>query len=101
MRFLAKREQIEAEQMSELRIGEWIPEDQSVDSALQDDVLRLIFTCCHPALPEGSPRRFDATHHLRTDDRGNPAEAFLVTEKDHGAAAGTREDENPRRRHPL
>src|SRR5215470_14424226 len=48
MRFLAKREQIEAEQISERRIGEWIP-DESADGALPDDVLRLIFTCCHPA----------------------------------------------------
>src|SRR6516162_11701189 len=33
MRFLAKREQIETELLAEHRIGEWIPEDQSVDSA--------------------------------------------------------------------
>ena len=39
MRFLAKREQIEAEQMSEHRIGEWIPEEQAAEGALQDDVL--------------------------------------------------------------
>src|SRR6202030_1691876 len=65
VRFLAKREQIEAEQMSELRIGEWIPEEQAADGALQDDVLRLIFTCCHPALPE----------------EAEIAKAFLVSEK--------------------
>ena len=51
LRFLAKREEIEAELLSDDRIGQWFPEDESEDRTLQDDVLRLIFTCCHPALP--------------------------------------------------
>ena len=51
LRFLAKREEIEAELLSDDRIGQWFPEDESEDGTLQDDVLRLIFTCCHPALP--------------------------------------------------
>jgi len=51
LRFLAKREEIEAELLSVDRIGQWFPEDKSEDGTLQDDVLRLIFTCCHPALP--------------------------------------------------
>src|SRR5208283_2236349 len=38
MRFLAKREQIEAGQMSDHRIGQWIPEDSAEDSELEDDV---------------------------------------------------------------
>src|SRR5262249_48262540 len=33
MRFLAKREQIEAEVVSEQRIGEWIPEESSAEAA--------------------------------------------------------------------
>jgi RNA polymerase sigma-70 factor, ECF subfamily len=80
MRFLAKREQIEAEQMSELRIGEWIPEEQTAEGALQDDVLRLIFTCCHPALPEEAQIALT----LRTIcglTTAEIAKAFLVTEK--------------------
>ena len=53
MRFLAKREQIEAEQMSEHRIGEWIPEEQAADGALQDDVLAAHLHL----LPSGACRR--------------------------------------------
>ncbi len=80
MRFLAKREQIEAEQMSEGRIGEWIPEEVAVEGLLQDDVLRLIFTCCHPALPEEAQIALT----LRTIcglTTGEIAKAFLVSEK--------------------
>ena len=80
MRFLAKREQLEAEQMSEYRIGEWIPEEETAEDALQDDVLRLIFTCCHPALPEDAQIALT----LRTIcglTTGEIAKAFLVSEK--------------------
>ena len=80
MRFLAKREQIEAEQMSDRRIGEWIPEEPAAEGALQDDVLRLIFTCCHPALPEDAQIALT----LRTIcglTTAEIAKAFLVTEK--------------------
>jgi RNA polymerase sigma-70 factor, ECF subfamily len=80
MRFLAKREQIEAERMSERRIGEWIPEEEAAQSALQDDVLRLIFTCCHPALPEEAQIALT----LRTIcglTTAEIAKAFLVSEK--------------------
>jgi RNA polymerase sigma-70 factor, ECF subfamily len=51
LRFLAKRQEIETELMSDDRIGRWFPEDEGEEGELQDDVLRLIFTCCHPALP--------------------------------------------------
>ena len=80
MRFLAKREQIEAAQMSEHRIGEWIPEEPTAEGALQDDVLRLIFTCCHPALPEEAQIALT----LRTIcglTTAEIAKAFLVSEK--------------------
>src|ERR1700690_2695581 len=52
MRFLAKREQIESDLMSDRQMGEWFPDGPAEDAALNDDSLRLIFTCCHPALPE-------------------------------------------------
>jgi RNA polymerase sigma-70 factor (ECF subfamily) len=80
MRFLAKREQIETELISEHRLGEWIPEESSAQSALQDDVLRLIFTCCHPALPEDAQIALT----LRTVcglSTTEIAKAFLVAEK--------------------
>jgi RNA polymerase sigma-70 factor, ECF subfamily len=51
MRFLAKRQQIEADLMSDSQIGQWFADDESGNDELPDDVLRLIFTCCHPALP--------------------------------------------------
>jgi RNA polymerase sigma-70 factor, ECF subfamily len=80
MRFLAKRDQIEAELISEHRIGEWIPEEEAAESALQDDVLRLIFTCCHPALPDDAQIALT----LRTIcglTTAEIAKAFLVSEK--------------------
>jgi RNA polymerase sigma-70 factor, ECF subfamily len=80
MRFLAKRDQIEAELISEHRIGAWIPDEQAAEGALKDDVLRLIFTCCHPALPEEAQIALT----LRTIcglTTAEIAKAFLVTEK--------------------
>jgi RNA polymerase sigma-70 factor, ECF subfamily len=80
MRFLAKREQIEAELFADHRIGEWFPEDEAEDGILQDDVLRLIFTCCHPALPQEA----QVALTLRTIcglTTTEIAKAFLVTEK--------------------
>ena len=80
MRFLAKRRQIEAHLASDHQIGQWIPEDSAEDSELEDDVLRLIFTCCHPALPEEA--RIALT--LRTIcglTTTEIAKAFLVSEK--------------------
>ncbi len=80
LRFLATREQIEADLMSEHRIGEWFPQDSPEDSGLQDDVLPLIFTCCHPALPEEAQIALT----LRTIcglTTTEIAKAFLVSEK--------------------
>ena len=80
MRFLAKRRQIEVDLASDHRIGQWIPVDSAEDSELEDDVLRLIFTCCHPALPEEA--RIALT--LRTIcglTTTEIAKAFLVSEK--------------------
>jgi len=80
MRFLAKREQIEADLMSDHHIAEWFPEDSGEERILEDDVLRLIFTCCHPALP----REAQVALTLRTICGLTTAEiskAFLVSEK--------------------
>jgi RNA polymerase sigma-70 factor (ECF subfamily) len=80
MRFLAKRQQIEAELLSDQRIGQWFGADEAGDGAPADDVLRLIFTCCHPALP--SEAQIALT--LRTIcglTTTEIAKAFLVTEK--------------------
>ena len=80
MLFLAKRQQIEADLVSDQRIGQWFPEGSTQDRELEDDVLRLIFTCCHPALPEEA--RIALT--LRTIcglTTTEIAKAFLVSEK--------------------
>jgi RNA polymerase sigma-70 factor, ECF subfamily len=80
MRFLAKREQIQAELMSDHTMAEWLPEDSAEDNVLKDDVLRLIFTCCHPALPEEAQIALT----LRTIcglTTAEIAKAFLVSEK--------------------
>jgi RNA polymerase sigma-70 factor (ECF subfamily) len=79
MRFLAQRKQIEADLLSDHRIGQWFPEDATGDSGV-DDVLRLIFTCCHPALP--SEAQIALT--LRTIcglTTTEIAKAFLVSDK--------------------
>ena len=79
-RFLAKRRQIEADLVSDHPIGQWMPEDLAQAGELEDDVLRLIFTCCHPALPEEA--RIALT--LRTIcglTTPEIAKAFLVSEK--------------------
>ena len=79
VRFLAKRQQIEADLMSDHRIGQWFPDDAVAEEGPEDDVLRLIFTCCHPALP--SEARIALT--LRTVCGLTTAEiarAFLVSE---------------------
>ena len=78
--FLPNADQIEAELASDQRMGEWFPEDAMEDTVLQDDVLRLIFTCCHPALPQEA--RIALT--LRTIcglTTTEIAKAFLVSEK--------------------
>jgi RNA polymerase sigma-70 factor (ECF subfamily) len=46
-----KRSKVEAEKLREVAAMPVGPEDSDDDSTVQDDRLRLIFTCCHPALP--------------------------------------------------
>jgi RNA polymerase sigma-70 factor (ECF subfamily) len=46
-----KRRKVEAEKLREVAAMPVGPEDTGDESTVQDDRLRLIFTCCHPALP--------------------------------------------------
>jgi RNA polymerase sigma-70 factor (ECF subfamily) len=46
-----KRSKIEAAKLREVAAMSVGAEEESDGSAVQDDRLRLIFTCCHPALP--------------------------------------------------
>ena len=41
------------------------------NEGVEDDRLRLIFTCCHPALSPGGAGRADAARGVRPDDRGD------------------------------
>ena len=70
------------------------------DAALDDDMLRLIFTCCHPAFaPEAQ-----VALTLRTVcglTTAQVARAFLVERGGDGAAPGARQAEDPPCRHPL
>ena len=47
--FKAKQHQIEIEIASE-QAAQMFPNDGVEDAGVEDDILRLIFTCCHPAL---------------------------------------------------
>ena len=69
-------------------------------SEIPDDRLRLIFTCCHPALALEAQVALTLRTlcGLETDEI---ARAFLVPDGHHGAAAGARQAQDPRRRHSL
>ena len=74
------------------------PEFDKVD--IPDDRLRLIFTCCHPALSLESQVALTlrTVGGLETDEI---ARAFLIPPFDHGAAAGEGKTKDPGCRHPL
>jgi RNA polymerase sigma-70 factor, ECF subfamily len=80
MRFVAKRQEIEADLMSDHRIGQWFPEEETGDGGVEDDVLRLIFTCCHPALP-GEAQIALTLRTICGLTTAEIAKAFLVSEK--------------------
>jgi RNA polymerase sigma-70 factor, ECF subfamily len=80
MRFLAKRRQIEADLVSDQQIGQWFSDDEGGDEGLEDDVLRLIFTCCHPALP-GEAQIALTLRTVCGLTTAEIAKAFLVSEK--------------------
>jgi RNA polymerase sigma-70 factor (ECF subfamily) len=46
-----KRSSIEAAKLREVAAMAVVDDEDDVDSSVPDDRLRLIFTCCHPALP--------------------------------------------------
>ena len=46
-------------------------DEPAPDPDLPDDRLRLIFTCCHPALPAGRPGGDDAARGVRADHGGD------------------------------
>jgi RNA polymerase sigma-70 factor (ECF subfamily) len=52
---------------------------RDADSALDDDMLRLIFTCCHRPLPLRCKGRADASHGVRAA-RPRRSRALLASE---------------------
>ena len=72
----------------------------AADDPVEDDRLRLVFTCCHPALAAGRAGRDDAARSLRTHDRGN-RQRVPDSGTDAGAADRARQGENPRCPHPV
>ena len=68
--------------------------------SIEDDRLRLIFTCCHPALAAGRAGGAHAARSLRPDDRGDRA-GVPHRRADAGAAHRARQGEDPRRAHSL
>ena len=67
---------------------------------MRDDRLRLIFTCCHPALAHGRPGRAHAAAARRADHRRDRAR-LPGAGADHGPAAGPGQGQDPRRRDPV
>src|ERR671910_2124376 len=68
--------------------------------AIDDDRLRLIFTCCHAALAIGSPRGADAAHGRRSD-RARDRPCLPGAGDGHGSADHPREGQDQSGTHPL
>jgi hypothetical protein len=70
-----------------------------IPGAVRDDRLRLIFTCCHPALAAGA----QVALTLRLLGGLTTAEIARLpgTRADHGPAAGPGQGQDPRREDPL
>ena len=70
------------------------------DESIEDDRLRLIFTCCHPALAAGRAGGAHAARGVRPHDRRD--RAGVPWRRTHaGPAHRAREGEDPRRAHSL
>ena len=75
-------------------------DEPAEEDVVRDDRLRLIFTCCHPALASRRPGRADAAAPRRAHDRGNRAR-LPGARNDDGAAAGPSQGQDPRREDPV
>ncbi|GAA1287842.1 hypothetical protein GCM10009609_62960 [Pseudonocardia aurantiaca] len=75
-----RRKAIESAKLREIAMGPPVPQESGLDSVVQDDRLRLIFTCCHPALPlEG--RVALTLRTLAGLTTAEIARAFLISEQ--------------------
>ena len=67
---------------------------------VRDDRLRLIFTCCHPALGARGAARADASS-VRRPHHGGDRARIPGARSHHGAAPVAREGQDPRRRNSV
>jgi len=72
------------------------PDERGID----DDRLRLIFTCCHPRVAVGGPPRAHAARSLRPHDRGNRPR-ILDRRRDNCPTHRPCQSKNQKRRDPL
>ena len=70
---------------------------RTTTAASTDDRLRLIFTCCHPALSRRGAGRADPAHARRPDD-GRDRPRVPRARADDGAAARAGQAQDPQRR---
>ncbi len=75
-------------------------EEPGDDSGIEDDRLRLIFTCCHPAHRARGPGRADAPCASRLDDHGD-RERVPRARADDGQTTGPRQAQDRARRDPV
>ena len=69
-------------------------------TTIPDDRLRLVFTCCHPALAAGGAGRADPAAGVRADD-GRGRARVPGQRADDGRADHPGEEEDRRRPHPV
>ena len=77
-----------------------LPAEEDDVSAIPDERLALVFTCCHPALAAESRVALTLARGRRTDDRRDRARVPRRRAGD-GAAPRPREAEDPRSGHPV
>ena len=75
-------------------------DEPAEEGAVRDDRLRLIFTCCHPALAHRRAGRADAAAPGRAHHRGDRAR-LPGARADDGPAAGPGQGQDPRRGDPV
>ena len=95
---LRRRTRLAQKQEEIARHLELLAEEE--DAPVPEDLLRLIFTCCHPALSIEAQVALTLAHARGALDRGDRAR-LPGARADHGAAARAGQGQDPRRAHSL
>jgi len=77
-----------------------LPMDKGDELGFDDDQLRLMFTCCHPALALETQVALNVAHAGRTIN-GTNCSRFFDSHRDNGAAIGARQTKDSKSTHPL